>query len=57
MQYTIEKIKLEKTHPLWGGETFYKIRNIYTGQLGLGNYTSIDAAQSVINKKNQKEEK
>jgi hypothetical protein len=50
-RYAIEEITLDDDHPLWPGETFWKIFNISRAEWGLAMYASKERAEYWLNKK------
>ena len=52
MRYLIEKVTLDKTHPLWPNQELFKLRDLNTGRLSFGAYTTMEAAERMKEKKN-----
>jgi len=42
---TITTVTLDKFHPLWPNETLFAIKNLNTGKIGLGRYTTRERAE------------
>ena len=55
MRYMIERVKLDKLHPLWPEQEFYGILDTQTGRMSLGLYTTYDAAQEMLNIKKSRQ--
>jgi len=51
VRYNIQRFKLAENHPLWAGETVYKIVDTYTGYIPLSCYTSLEAAEKMLERK------
>ncbi len=57
VRYMVKKVKLSSgncPHPLWPGETLFKILDKDTGHLDFGCYTNYDIAKKVCAGKNFK---
>lgn len=51
MKYnSIQPITLNKKHPMWPGQTFYKLYNTEKNKLSLGMYINEDAAIKQLTK-------
>ena len=52
MRYALEETKLSENHPIWPGETLYKVRDMLNDVVSYGGYTTASVCQDVVDKKN-----
>jgi hypothetical protein len=51
---TIVSVVLDSKHPIWPGETLYALKNLQSGKIGLGRYTTMERAEYWLEQRNRK---
>jgi len=54
MRYIIRQEKLDDKHPLWAKQIVYYLQDMFTRKRSLGCYTSREAAQTALKKKEER---
>ncbi len=53
MRYILVKDTLSDNHPLWPGETLYKVRDTLNKVVSYGAYTNELVCQDIVDEKNE----